>query len=109
VDIGARLFATINDVTLVGLALHPVYKRLQLPNGVPAAMAHDHGRKNPLKFFCEDLQARMKVAILRELVRLGVKRGADAAPSQQVENVMHMLVPGLRRVEQNQVRRSRNR
>ena len=34
-DIGARLYATINDVTLVGLGLHPVFKAIAEPPNFP--------------------------------------------------------------------------
>ena len=105
-DIGRRLWDTENDVTLTGLGLHPAYKMFQPPQGVAQLMYAENGGRNIIAFFARDFQKRVQEAILRELARLKIKNPETiepSAPSVQ-ENVMHALVPGLRRAEQNMVR-----
>ncbi len=104
-DIGRRLWDSANDVTLVGLALHPVYKLIAPPDvGIPQQMYADYGGQNILTFFFRDLRKRMSDAILRELKRLNIK--SAPAPPEQVETVdpTSFLIPGYRRALAQDIR-----
>lgn len=104
-DIGKRLFESVNDVTLVGLALHPVYKGFKQPaGGVTVEWLNEYEKKNVLMFFFNDLQKRMGEAILRECTRLNIMSVVANAEEQQAAlggdgpgATLQMLVPGLRR------------
>jgi hypothetical protein len=81
-DIGRRLWDTVNDVTLVGLALHPVYKLIAAPDvGIAQQWYAEYDGRNILTFFFRDLRKRMTDAILRELKRLNIK-SAPLQPNQ---------------------------
>jgi hypothetical protein len=105
-DIGSRLWATVNDVTLSGLGLHPGYKNLAVPStGIPQQMFAENGGKNILTIFGRDLHQRVQSAMLRETDRLNLKRdGADQHQDTPSSVLRHILVVGLRRAEQNAIR-----
>lgn len=105
-DIGARLWASLNDVTLVGLALHPVFKGIAEPPNFPCSVFQERNGKTIACFFCRGLQERMKAAILRELQRMDIKRDAVGEPVQQegeADDFYCLLVKGYRRARQNDI------
>jgi hypothetical protein len=97
-DIGRRLWDTVNDVTLVGLALHPVYKLIAAPDvGIPQQLYAEFEGRNILTFFFRDQRKRMTDAIMRELKRLSIKSAAPPAQAAEAVDPISFLVPGYRR------------
>ncbi len=78
-DLGKRLWATRNDVTLTGLMLHPIFKNLAPPGtGFPQSALVEGSIAS---FFFQDLQRSMTEAALNELKRLSIKMDAATAPA----------------------------
>ncbi len=104
-DIGRRLWDTANDVTLVGLALHPVFKAITAPDaGIPQQMYAEFEGRNILTFFFRDLRKRMTDAILREVNRLGIKSALPPAEAAGPVDPISFLVPGYRRALAQDIR-----
>jgi hypothetical protein len=91
-DLGRRLWDTVNDVTLTGLMLHPVFKNLAPPGAGFPQSALTAG--SIASFFFSNLKSRMATAALNEIKRLAITNDVVAAPVDN-NNPLSLIVQGF--------------
>jgi hypothetical protein len=98
-DIGTRLYEGENDITLAGIALHPMWKNIAVPGGIPQHLFAENNGKNVLSFFFRDFKPRMKDAVLRLMTRFDIKDDAPPARGPEEDGVLNFIIYGRRRAE----------